>query len=114
MTLFEKIEKEFTDAFNDRVLETIKEQIPIYSKKYPFVGKITIGMGGAAVDDRDGVIMHDMNWKDHDQRNPKGDDSIFNKIKAERDAAYNDEFIYFLRDIQFSDICTVQVGEILL
>ena len=114
MTLLEKIELEFTPALNKRVLQEIKKQTVIYSQKYPFVGKLTIVMGAVAVCDRDGIIMHDTNWKDHDKRNPNGVDTIFDQIQSERQAASCDEFVQFLADIQYSRLCTIQVMDILL
>jgi hypothetical protein len=105
MDILEKLEIEFQPAFDARVKQIIAEQIPIYADKYPFVGKIHVGMGAVAVDDRDGVIMHDDNWPDHNKRNPKDIDSIYEQIVAERKAASEDEFIVFLQQVQGSRFC---------
>jgi hypothetical protein len=120
MNLLENLEVEFQPKFeifqlefNNRVKEIIAEQIPIYSAKYPFVGKITIGMGTVAVDDRDGIILHDTNWEDHDKRNPTNVDYIYDQNQSERDAANNDPFIIFLVELQTNDWCTYLPSEII-
>lgn len=113
MELLEKIELEFQPAFDARVRQIIAEQTTIYAAKYPFVGKITVGMGAVAVDDKDGVIMHEINWEDHNRRNPKDDDGIFEQIQSERQSACDDEFIAFLRQVQSSRLCSFCPEDIL-
>lgn len=106
MDILKKIEIEFQAAFDARVRQIVAEQTPLYAAKYPFVGRITVGMGAVSVDDKDGIIMHEINWLDHDKRNPQGLDEIFAKIQAERSAADNDPFIVFLRQVQSSRFCS--------
>lgn len=106
MDFLEKLELEFQPTFDVRVRQIIIEQTPIYAAKYPFVGKITVGMGTVAVSDKDGVSMHSVNWKDHDSRNPKDDDVIFDRIQTERQLADADEFIVFLTQVQYSKLCS--------
>ena len=106
MDILEKLEIEFQPAFDARVRQIIAEQTPIYAAKYPFVGRITIGMGTVAVDDKDGIIMHEINWTDHDKRNPEGLDEIFVQIQVERSAASDDAFIVFLQQVQSSRFCS--------
>ena len=112
MSILEKIELEFTPAIGARVRQIIAEQTPIYGAKYPFVGLINIGMGTCGVYDKDGIIMHEVNWQDHDRRNPNDDDDIFEQIQAERQAADDDEFISFLTEIQSVRMCSFCPGNI--
>lgn len=113
MNFLRQIIDEFQPAFDARVRQVIAEQTPIYAAKYPFVGKITVGMGTVAVDDKDGIIMHYVNWADHDKRNPNDDDEIFNKIQSERQAAAEDDFILFLVQVQYSPLCSFCPEDIL-
>lgn len=114
MNFLESLEIEFQPAFDARVRQIIAEQTPVYAAKYPFVGKITVGMGAVAVDDKDGIIMHETNWADHNKRNPNDDDEIFDQIQAEREAANDDEFIVFLQKVQSSRLCSFCPDDILL
>lgn len=117
--LIEKLELEFQPAFDARVRQIIAEQTITYTAKYPFVGKITVGMGTVAVDDKSGIIMHGINWDYYNERCEKENggadsDDIFDEINAERAAANEDEFIRFLHHIQYHRLCSFCPEDIVL
>lgn len=109
--MFEKLEKEFQPLFDKRVKEIIEKEKVEYSRKYPFVKEILIGMGSVVLIDRDGIYVNETNWFDYDKRldaDPDSDgEAIFYELQQKRDAAILDEFIQFLQDVHCSRFCDI-------
>lgn len=104
MNPIDVLNDKFQPAFEKFAKKHIEKEAKKYHKKYPFVKRLSVGMGSASAIDADGVHCFDINWPALDAliaAEPERDeDEILEEHTQIRTEAEEDDFLTLLQQLQ--------------